>query len=454
LIIDRIEERLGSGTLSAAIVGFGYIGTCIGAVLAQRGIRVLGIDTSAKLVGEINAGTTSFNEPGLVRAVAETVAAGCLSASTQYEGIRDADVVILTVGTPLGESFDPDLRHIEAASRELARHLRAGQLVILKSTIPPLTTERVVKPLLDASGVAPQDYHLAFCPERLAEGNALHEFRTIPVVVGGVDEASTEAVSRFWSKALGVATVKVHSARAAEMTKLADNLWIDLNIALANEIAMLCDKLDMDALEVIAAANTLPKAAYNVNILVPSMGVGGYCLTKDPWFVRHLGEKYGLDIKTPVVSRTVNDTMPRYTFEVIRSQLALRGRPLDRAKVAVLGIAFKSNTGDCRYTPTKATIELLERSGCELAICDPLVNAEDAATVTSHKLSASIEEAMSGADCLAFLTGHAQFRAFPLERMAQLARPGATVLDGRIFYRHEEIAKIRALGMHYKGIGR
>lgn len=452
--IDEINRKIERNELRVAVVGFGYIGVCIGAVMAQRGLRVTGIDTSVQVVEEINRGVTSVREPGLAELVREVVGNGRLAASTDYRPVAEADVVIITVGTPLGDNLDPDMGHIEAATRAVAGFLRRGHMVILKSTIPPYTTERIVKPILDSSGVAPDEYLLAFCPERLAEGRALHEFATIPVVVGGVNPESTRAVSHFWQRVLGVRTVEVENARTAEMAKLADNLWIDLNIALANEIAMLCDKLDMDALEVIDAANTLPKVNYNVNILVPSMGVGGYCLTKDPWFVRHLGQQHGLDIRTPLISRTINDTMPVYTFEQIRGLMERGGKDLRDCKVAVLGIAFKSNTGDCRYTPTRKTIELLESSGCRLALCDPWVTPESAATVTSRPLVTDIEEAMRDADCLAFLTGHAEFKNFPIARMAELARPGAAVLDGRIFFSKQQVAEIRSRGLEFKGIGR
>jgi len=238
------------------------------------------------------------------------------------------------------------------------------------------------------------------------------------------------------------------------MAKLADNLWIDLNIAIANELAMVCDKLDIDVLELIDAANTLPKVNYNVNILIPSMGVGGYCLTKDPWFVYNLGKKYGIELKTPVTSRTVNDTMPKYTFELIKRELEKIEKTLTNSKVAVLGIAFKSNTGDCRFTPTKHTIELLEKSGCELAIHDPWVNKHDAREATSKKLTSTIEETITNADCVAFLTGHREFKIFSIEKIAQLANNKCIILDGRMFFSREQIRKIRENGMIYTGIGR
>jgi UDP-N-acetyl-D-mannosaminuronic acid dehydrogenase len=290
---------------------------------------VTGIDVRPGLVAEINDGRTRVREPGLDDLVAQTVKAGRLTATTDFSAVADQDVVIVTVGTPLGQDFEPVVDDIEAAAKGVAAFLAPGQLVILKSTVPPNTTTGIVQPILETSGLrAGVDFGLAFCPERLAEGRAVRDLTSIPVVVGAVDERSADACRLLWREALGVESVLVDSPREAELTKLADNLWIDLNIALANELAKICDKLGSNVTQVIDAANTLPKVNYNVNILMPSMGVGGYCLTKDPWFVHHLGEQLGLDMLTPQTSRAVNDTMPDYTCELLREQLALVGKEL------------------------------------------------------------------------------------------------------------------------------
>ena len=235
------------------------------------------------------------------------------------------------------------------------------------------------------------------------------------------------------------------------MVKLADNVWIDLNVALANELAKVCDRLGMDVLQVIDAANTMPKGSHDVNILMPSMGVGGYCLTKDPWFVNHLGESLGLDLAIPRTSRTVNDTMPAYTYGLLTQLLADQGKAIETSRIAVLGIAFKNNTGDCRLTPTKYVVALLEESGCDLSIHDPWVGAEEALTVTNVPLTADIETAVEDADALVVLAGHRQFHQFPLARLAELASAGCVFLDGRNSF---DPAAVRAAGFVYKGIGR
>ncbi|BBZ76986.1 UDP-N-acetyl-D-mannosaminuronic acid dehydrogenase [Mycolicibacterium anyangense] len=448
--IDLLVRGMRSGI---AVVGFGYIGTVIGAVLADRGWPVTGIDVRQTVVDEINQGRSHVPEPGLDELVSNSVRVGKLRATTDFGAVADNDFVIVTVGTPLGPDFEPIVDDIKAAAQAVGEHVRAGHLVILKSTVPPDTTEKLVRPILEeASGLkAGVDFGLAFCPERLAEGQAIHELTSIPVVVGAVDERSARACSTLWRHALGVESVVVDDPRTAEMVKLADNLWVDLNVALANELAKVCDRLGMDALQVIEAANTMPKGGRLANILRPSMGVGGYCLTKDPWFVNHLGESLGLELSIPRTSRTVNDTMPGYTYGLLTQLLAEQDKAIENSKIAVLGIAFKNNTGDCRLTPTKYVLEFLEKSGCQLSVHDPWVPDEEAHSVTKIPLTPDIESAVKDADALVVLAGHRQFHQVPLVRLADLTAPGCVFLDGRNSF---DPAAVRAAGFAYKGIGR
>lgn len=448
--IDFLVRSQRSGI---AVVGFGYIGTVIGAVLADHGWPVTGIDVKESIVAEVNLGKTSVPEPGLDELVANNIRAGRLRATTDFGALADNDFIIVTVGTPLGPDLEPIVDDIKAAARAVGEQLQPGHLVTLKSTVPPDTTESLFQPILEeASGLrAGVDFGLAFCPERLAEGRAIHELTSIPIVIGAVDERSARACSTLWRHALGVNSIVVDDPRTAEMVKLADNVWIDLNVALANELAKVCDRLGMDALQVIDAANTLPKVNHNVNILMPSMGVGGYCLTKDPWFVDHLGQSLGLELTIPRTSRTVNDTMPAYTYELLEQLLADQGKAVETSRIAVLGIAFKNDTGDCRLTPTKALVSLLENSGCELSVHDPWVSQEEARTVTNIPLTADIESAVEDADALVLLTGHRQFHQIPLVRLADLAGAPCVFLDGRNSF---DPAAVRAAGFVYKGIGR
>ena len=439
-----------------AVVGYGYIGAVIAAALAQRGYDVTGIDVRPAVVEEANAGRTSVPEPGLKEAVHEAYAAGRLRATVDYAACAASDVIVVTVGTPLDAMQGADLTQVREAAMGVAKHLRRGQLVVFKSTMPPGTTERVVRPLLEeGSGLkCGEGFLLAFSPERLAEGHALAEFATLPVVVGGVDAASTRAAAEFWRDALDVEVVEMTSATAAELSKLACNWWIDANIAIANELAMLSDALKVDATDVIRAANTLPKGQHFVNILSPSVGVGGYCLTKDPWFVHDLGRRHGLELRTARAGREANDRMPQYTVDRIEKELRKQGRSLAGARVAVLGLSIKANTGDVRFTPAQHVLSALQQRSADLVVCDPMVHAEDAARVTSLPVGSDVEATLRDADVVIGLANHDAFKSVGVERFAELVKPGAFVFDGRSLFTKAEAAALRGLALTYCGVGR
>ncbi|MBI5231279.1 MAG: nucleotide sugar dehydrogenase [Coriobacteriales bacterium] len=433
---------------AVAVVGFGYIGAVIGAVLADRGYDVVGIEPNERIRESVRAGDAPVPEPGLGELIAEAVSEGRLTITDDPAAVAECQTVLISVGTPLTATCNADTSQIAEAARAIAPHLRDGQLVMLKSTVPPRTTADLIAPIVTETAAV----HVAFCPERLAEGRAIEEFRTIPVVVGGVDAESTVAAAAFWREALDVEVVEVSNSLGAELVKLADNLWIDLNIALANELAQLCDKLGgVDVLEVIHAANTLPKVEHNVNILVPSIGVGGYCLTKDPWFVHAMGADHGLDLQTPQVSRRVNDAMALYAAESIDETLREAG---GGKRIAVLGVAFKTDTGDCRFTPTIPVIKSLLEKGYELKVHDPFVEGHEAECDLPLALEPDLAETLKDADCVAFFTGHRQFREISTEWLAGQVRPGALLFDGRMYFSREQIAEIESFGLAYKGVGR
>jgi dTDP-alpha-D-glucose dehydrogenase len=451
--LDSFRERVRDRSLRVGIVGFGYVGSCLGAVLADRGFSILAIDVDESLIAGVREGRVPFNEPGLAEALARAHAEGRLDGTVRPERVSEADLLLLCVGTPLGDGFRPDTRQILEVARTLAPHLRGDQLVILKSTAPPGTTEDLLAPALFGGDPAPDERLLAFCPERLAEGSALRELRTIPVVVGGMTPLSRELACVLWEEGLGVDTVPVADPRTAELAKLADNQWIDLNVALANELARLSQVVGVDVLEVIEAANSLPKGDHHVNILRPSMGVGGSCLTKDPWFLDHLAREGGDPLVLPAAGRRVNDAMPGYTISLMGRGLESTGRTLRGAEVAVLGLAFKSNTGDCRETPVRPALEALEAAGARLRIHDPLVSERDAAEVTDRPLNPSLEETVRGADCVAFFTGHDAFRAIEPRWLARQA-PDAVIVDGRMYFDRKRAEEMRSLGLTFLGVGR
>lgn len=325
--------------------------------------------------------------------------------------------------------------------------------MVLKSTVPPGTTRDLMLPLLESGGLTGGvDFMLAFTPERLAEGTALAELRTFPIVVGGLDQRSTRAAADFWGNALGVTVLPQDSMEAAEIVKLADNWWIDLNIALANELAKFCALFDVDVLDVITAANSIPKGKGNVNILLPSVGVGGSCLTKDPLMVWQSAGRLGLAIHTTQVGREVNSAMPDYTAQLIIDDLAANGKDPAASTVAVLGLSFKNNTGDLRATPTAGVIAALAKAGVQVRAYDPLVDSTQATELLGFRPVTTLDEAVQGADCLAVLAYHREFEA--IDFAALPVADSCLILDGRAYYSKEKIAMLRGLGYNYRGIGR
>jgi dTDP-alpha-D-glucose dehydrogenase len=438
-----------------AILGFGYVGSCIGAVLAGRGIRVFGIDNDPELVAEMAAGHCRFNEPGLAEALQAASATGILSFSTDYSDVASADVVVIAVGTPVDGRRRIVTDHLESVCASLGPYLRPGQLVILKSTVSPGTTQTLVRPLLEKGGMQlGRDFGLAFCPERLAEGSALAQFVSIPMVIGGCDEESAAAAEAFWSAALGVEVVSFGTPDVAELVKLADNWWIDANVALANELAKLCGALGVDVLDVISGANSLPKGNSHVNILLPSVGVGGSCLTKDPWILWTTGQQQGIDLRIARTAREVNDAMPLYTHSLILDGLTELAKDTATAKVAVLGLAFKNNTNDLRSTPVLPVVNALKESVGTVAIFDPLVAREYAVAEFGIEPSASLAEAVENADCVAVLAGHDEFKALDLAELASCVSMPCLIIDGRAYYPRTYIKEMRSLGFAYRGVGR
>ncbi|MBB6472634.1 nucleotide sugar dehydrogenase [Sphaerisporangium rubeum] len=436
-----------------AIVGLGYVGSCFAAMLADRGCDVVGVDNDDRLIDELGAGHCRYQEEGLADLLFSGLAAGRLRVTTDYAAIREADVVLIAVGTPVradGSLVDDQL---SGACAEVGRHLRAGHLVMVKSTVPPGATRTLVRPLLERGGLtAGADFGLAFTPERFAEGTALRELRRLPIVVGGLDAASTDAAAEFWRTTFEVEVFPLGSPESAEIVKLADNWWIDLNIALANELAKFCALFGVDVLDVIKAANTVPKGQGNVNILLPSVGVGGSCLVKDPWMVWRAARERGLEILTAPIGREVNAGMPEYTAQIIIDELVRLGKRPAASTVAVLGLAFKNDTGDLRATPVEGAVTALKKAGLQVRVYDPLVDPVQAEELVDIKPAATLREAVQDADCVAMMTLHKEFTGIDFAEL-----PVATsclVLDGRAYFSQEKITSLRRLGYVYRGVGR
>lgn len=437
-----------------AVVGLGYVGLSIAAVLAARGADVVGIDAREQVASSVKGGICHINEPGLSDLVLEATRKGNLRATTDIKATAKAEVIIIAVGTPLGFDYEPDLRDLRMVCLSLAPVLQKGQLVIVKSTVSPGTTKNIVAGILAGhSALKPGiDFALACCPERLAEGRILADINALPVIVGGLNPENTRLTAGFW-QGYGWETIEVSAPEEAEMSKLADNLWIDVNIALANEIALLCEALGIDALEVINAANTLPKGMHNVNILFPGPGVGGSCLVKDPWFVHNLGRKMGINMLLPSTGRKINEGMPYHVVRMTEEALAGCGKKLGGSTVGVLGLAFKHKTGDMRYSPSIPLIKELNERGAAVFACDPWVDGEEAVKLVDlapFNYYKNPREVISRADAVVLMVGQPDFLLSPEEWLA-LAGSKTPIIDCRYVLNQSAML---SMGLSYYSIGR
>ena len=433
-----------------SIVGFGYIGAVIGAVLADEGHYINAVDNNEAAISELNTGECSVPEPKLREMIKSSVNAGHLTGSTNYDDVPNSDVILVTVGTPLSEEFDADLSAIRSVFDELSKNIKSGQIIMLKSTVPPGVTRTIANEYFGNR----EDIYIGFSPERLAEGNAIEELKSLPIVVGGINKESTEKCSAFWKDILGVEVIEVSSCEAAELVKLADNQWIDLNIALGNELAILCDALpyDLDILEIIKGANSLRKGQSFVNILTPSIGVGGYCLTKDPWFLSALAEKNNIDIDLPRTGRLVNDGMPEYCIEKIKEYFNNK-KDLSKIRIGILGYSFKTNSGDVRFSPMETFAEGIVDRVASISVFDSTISSNSIRN-SKISLSSSWRDCVEGVDCVVFGTAHDDLLEISLKDLANLIADDGLLFDGRRYFSPQEINEIKMMGISYQGVGR
>ena len=438
--------------MKISIIGFGYIGAVIGAVYSNLGHEVFAIDNNKKAIDDLNSGICNVPEPQLQKLITDQVQNGNLKGLYDYTDIGSSDVILVTVGTPLSANFDADLTAISDVFRQLAEYVVPGQIIMLKSTVPPGVTRQMFDTFLN--GI--EDIYVGFSPERLAEGKAIQELAELPIIVGGVNEISTQKCSEFWESTLKVEVIKMSSPESAELVKLANNQWIDLNIALANELALLCDALPypLDILEIIEGANSLKKGQHNVNILQPSIGVGGYCLTKDPWFVSALGDKNEIQLLLPKSGRAVNDNMPLNASKVVSNFFKSKNKTLEYEKIAILGYSFKTNSGDVRFSPMESFINAMFINGAKkIYVFDSTIN-EGAINDNRVNKAQTWHECISGASCVIYGAAHNDIKEITPSDLNEYMKDDKLIYDGRRYFTKNEIKELQNFGFSYKGVGR
>ncbi len=413
-LLERIEQR----SAVIGVIGQGYVGLPLGLVFAEAGFRVVGFDVDARKVEAIGRGESYIRHIGPERIVA-AVASGRYAATGDYDRLGSCDVILICVPTPLGKHREPDNSYIHATGREIAARLRRGQLVVLESTTYPGTTDEELRPLLEASGLrCGEDFLLAFSPEREDPGRRDFSTRTIPKVVGGVDEAATRAAAALYGAAVE-RVVPVSSARVAEASKLLENVFRSVNIALVNELKMILDRMGIDVWEVIEAARTKP---FGFMAFQPGPGLGGHCIPLDPFYLAWKAAEHGEWARFIELAGEVNTRMPRWVVAKVGEALNGDGKPLRGSRVLVLGLAYKANVDDDRESPSYEIIELLRDAGALVDYCDPFFPV--ARKTRKHDLglrSVPAEaEAFAGYDALVLATAHDVFKDASLYRGASL----------------------------------
>jgi len=434
-LLRAIEDK----AAKVVVLGLGYVGLPVACLFAEAGFPVVGIRRSQDKVDMINQGVCPIEgkEPGLAELVARVVSEGRFRATIEYEACREAHVVLIAVETPVNPvTKKPDYEALRGALTDLGRNLSRGTMVVIESTIAPGTMERVVKPILEeTSGLrVSEDFYLVNCPERVMPGKLLANIRECHRVVGGMSPEATGLAVKLYQYVVQ-ADLDPVDCLTAELVKTMENAYRDVQIAFANEMALLCEDLGADVWQVRELVN---KSPYR-NMHLPGAGVGGHCIPKDPWLlIANAGD--GFEPRVIPTARAVNDGMPLHMIDLTVKALCEAGIEISDARVAVLGYAYLENSDDTRNSPSKVLVARLRELGAEVVVHDPYVPG----------YQGDLQEAVQGRDAVVLMVAHDDYRALDLSELR--AQVGHSVLiDGRHIFSAE---RAQAAGWDYRGVGR
>jgi UDP-N-acetyl-D-glucosamine dehydrogenase len=402
-LCDRIAAR----DYTVGIMGLGYVGLPLALVSAKAGFKVLGFDTDAKRVEEINAGTSSIKHISDPQ-ISAAVKGGKFRATNDFKELAKPDAILIAVPTPLNRNREPDLTFVEKSTASIAKTLRKGQLVVLESTTWPGTTAEVLKPILEETGLTSgRDFFLAFSPEREDPGNANYGTATIPKVVGA-DDADALRIACALYDALVVKTVPVKSAATAEAVKLTENIFRSVNIALVNELKVIYDKMGIDVWEVIEAAKTKP---FGYMPFYPGPGLGGHCIPIDPFYLTWKAREYEVTTRFVELAGEINTAMPHHVVDRLAGALDARfSKGLNGAKILLVGAAYKKNVDDMRESPSLRLMELIERRGSAVDYHDPHIpvipKTREHASLAGRKSKRLTADTIAGYDAVLIATDH------------------------------------------------
>jgi len=384
-----------------SIVGLGYVGLPLALEFAKVGLTVFGIEQNPAKVEKVNRGE-SYIEDVDSKELSNVVSSGRLKAFTEFYPVKDSDAVVICVPTPLTLHKEPDISYIVNVTNEITKFLKKGHLIVLESTTYPGTTEEVLIPILEKSGLKSGiDFYVAFSPERVDPGNKKFSMRDIPKVVGGINGESTELAGKLYSY-ITDKVYPVSSPRVAEMEKLLENMFRLVNISFINELALLCQRMDIDIWEVISAASTKP---YGFMPFYPGPGLGGHCIPIDPFYLSWKAKEYDFDVRFIELAGEINDSMPYHIVEMVMKALNAYKKALNGSRVLVIGVAYKPNVADPRESPVLKIIPELENMGALVEYYDPYIREIkiDNRLYTSTDLT---KEKIKDFDCILIVTDH------------------------------------------------
>lgn len=427
--------------MRVAVLGLGYVGVPLAASLAAAGDDVVGVDRVKEKVAALAAGRIPFEgeEPDLPALVSQAVAGGRLTATTDPDVLADVDTVVVAVETPLRpRSRSPDHRPLRSALRTVGSRMAPGTLVSVESTLAPGTMDTVVRPALErASGMrALEDFSLVHVPERLTAGKLLHHLTRLDRILGANDAVSRRRALALYRKFVK-APIHVTDWLTAEVVKTAENAYWDVQIAFANEVALLSEAYGVDAFEVRELVNTCPQRS----MVFPGAGVGGHCIPKDPWLLVAGARQAARLIPA---ARAVNDAMPRHVVALAKSALGAAGRAVKGARICLLGFAFKGNTEDARNSPTVPIARALRRAGATVRIHDPYASG-----TPEFRVQKDLARALKGVDCVVLVAPHDEYRSLDAATLGRLMRR-PVVVDGRNFFDPARLPE----GFVYRGVGK
>lgn len=449
---DEIKRAIKSGKVIIAIYGAGKVGLPIAVVFAETGANVIAVDINEELVKAINKGENPIkNEAEMDEKFANCIKKGNLTASNDLlKSAKMADIIIVIVPTILDEGKLLNVDPIVNAFENIGMGLTRGTLVILESTVPPNFVERNIKPILERKSKlkAGVDFGLGFSPERVFSGRIIPDLvYRYPKIVSGINQKTADVMSTIYGMIAKKGVIKLSNIRTAEAMKIFEGIYRDVNIALANELALVAEKLNIDIMELINAANSQPFS----NILIPGAGVGGHCIPVYPYFLLNHEDLKGLEMKLTRAARQVNEFMPLHMVELLEEGLKDLNKTYQNINITIMGLAFRGDVKEYRNAPTLSIVNYLKNKVSNLKCFDPLFSAEEIFNILGIQGVTTLENAFDDADCLLFLTDHSLFRTLDLKSYAKKMRAQGLIVDGRHIFNPKQVME---LGLHYKGVGR